>query len=70
MRRICENLGMSWARQSVKLEQQKEKFNRCDIETVAEDGKPREMVAIPTRKLALWLACMSGRMERAGGAWG
>lgn len=59
MRRICENLGMAWQRQAAKLEAQKEKFNCHLMGTVAEDGKTREMVAIPTRKLALWLACIN-----------
>jgi hypothetical protein len=59
MRRICENLGMAWGYQSQKLEEQREKFNCSDIRTVAEDGKTRKMLAIPTRNLALWLACIN-----------
>jgi len=59
MRRICENLGMDWASQSVKLGKQKEKFARCDITTHDSSGRSQEMVAIPTRKLALWLACIN-----------
>jgi hypothetical protein len=59
MRRICENLGMAWQSQNAKLMEQREKFNRNDIVTVAEDGKAREMVAVPVRKLALWLASIN-----------
>jgi hypothetical protein len=64
MRRICENLGMDWASQSVKLSRQSEKFARCDIATHDTSGRLQEMVAIPVRKLALWLACIISATRR------
>lgn len=33
--------------------------------TVAEDGKSREMISIPVRKLALWLACINSNKVAA-----
>lgn len=45
MRRICENIGLDWARQSVKLNEIKEKLNCCHMPTVAADGKEREPAA-------------------------
>lgn len=59
MRRICENLGMNWAGQLEKLRNQSEKFSCMDIHTTGPDGKTYEMAAVPTRKLALWLACIN-----------
>jgi hypothetical protein len=61
MRRICQNLGMAWQSQNAKLLAQREKFSRNDIVTTGADGKTYEMVAIPVRKLALWLACIRRR---------
>lgn len=59
MRRICENLGLDWKSQLVKLRAQAEKFVCGDITTHDSSGRSQEMVAIPTRKLALWLACIN-----------
>lgn len=55
MRPIVEAIGLDWASQTVKLNKNKEKFNCCDITTVAEDGKNRSMLFIPLRKLNGWL---------------
>lgn len=55
MRPIVEAIGLDWAGQTVKLNRSKEKFNCCDITTVAEDGKNRSMLFIPLRKLNGWL---------------
>lgn len=55
MRPIVEAMGLDWAGQTVKLNHNKEKFNCCDIATVAEDGKNRSMLFIPLRKLNGWL---------------
>ncbi|MBG6247015.1 MULTISPECIES: phage antirepressor N-terminal domain-containing protein [Symbiopectobacterium] len=52
---IVENIGLSWASQSVKLNSQMGKFNCCDIETVASDGRVRAQLCIPLRKLNGWL---------------
>ena len=51
---IAEALGLSWASQTVKL-QGDSRFNCFDIETVGMDGKSREMLCIPLRKLNGWL---------------
>lgn len=59
MRRIVENMGVDWARQSVKLEAQKGKFNCCHMPTVGADGKTREMLSMPLDKLPLWLASIN-----------
>ena len=59
MRRIVENMGLNWAGQHAKLLEQKSKFNCIDIHTVADDGKPREMLAMPVEKLPLWLASIN-----------
>ncbi len=55
LRPVVENIGLSWASQSVKLNNQKGKFNCCDIETVAADGKIRSQMCIPLKKLNGWL---------------
>lgn len=59
MRRIVENLGMDWARQSVKLVGHMEKFNCCHMPTVGADGKDRDMLSMPVEKLPLWLATIN-----------
>lgn len=51
MRPIVEGIGIDWASQYKKLIENTAKFNRCDITTVASDGKPREMLCIPIKKL-------------------
>lgn len=55
MRPVVEGLGLSWPRQSQKLQGNKEKFKCCHMATVAEDGKNREILVIPLRKLNGWL---------------
>ncbi|MCK9540190.1 phage antirepressor N-terminal domain-containing protein, partial [Dokdonella sp.] len=54
MRPIVENVGLDWGTQYRKLA---EKFGSSVVvmTTVAEDGRLREMTAIPLRKLAAWL---------------
>ena len=59
MRRIVENMGLDWARQSVKLAGGKGKFNCCHMPTVGLDGKPRGMLAMPVEKMQLWLASIN-----------
>ncbi len=55
MRPVCDGIGLEWARQSQKLTDQSEKFNCVHMPTVAADGKQREMVCIPLKKLNGWL---------------
>lgn len=59
MRRIVENLGVDWGSQFRKLHEQSAKFNCCDMTTVGDDGKQREMLCMPVSKLALWLATIN-----------
>lgn len=54
MKSIVENMGMDWKSQQVKLA---EKFGatRVIITSVGEDGRNRDMVCLPLRKLPAWL---------------
>ena len=52
-RPIVEGMGLNWGSQSAKLKNPK--FNCCDIETVAQDGKIRTMLCMPIKKLNGWL---------------
>lgn len=51
---IVENLGLSWGKQTEKL-QNTPHFNCSLIAIVAQDGKNREMLCIPVRKLTAFL---------------
>lgn len=64
MREIVEGIGLSWASQSVKLNQNRTKFNCFDIETVGADGKKREMLCIPIKKLNGWLFSLNPNKVR------
>jgi hypothetical protein len=55
MRSITDGMGLSWSTQRQKLERQKDKFNCVHMNTVAEDGKMREMLCLPVKKLNGWL---------------
>ncbi len=54
MRTLVENMGLNWASQYTTLT---DKFGStvAIIATVGEDGKSREMVGLPLRKLPGWL---------------
>jgi len=54
MKPIVANMGLDWNTQWVKLG---DKFSSTMgiIPTVAEDGKTRDMICLPLRKLAAWL---------------
>lgn len=54
MKPIVTNMGLDWNTQWIKLT---EKFGSTMgiIPTVAEDGKTREMICLPLRKLPAWL---------------
>ena len=62
MRRIVENMGLSWGSQREKLIG---RFNCTDIDTVGADGKVRSMTAVPVRMLPLWLATINANKVRA-----
>lgn len=54
MRPIAENMGLDWATQFRKM-MEKFKSTVGIMTTVAEDGKQREMICLPLRKLPAWL---------------
>ncbi|ECF2799445.1 hypothetical protein B6171_004841 [Salmonella enterica subsp. enterica serovar Miami] len=55
MKPVVEAIGLDWASQTVKLNKYKDKFNCCDITTVASDGKLRSVLCMPLKKLNGWL---------------
>ncbi|MDW0618195.1 phage antirepressor N-terminal domain-containing protein [Mannheimia haemolytica] len=65
VRPIVEALGLSWGSQSIKLNKNKEKFNCFDIETVGADGKIRQMLCMPIKKLNGWLFSINPEKVRA-----
>lgn len=65
MREIVEGIGLEWARQAKKLNEQSRKFNCVLMYTVAEDGKNREMLCIPIKKLNGWLFSLNPNKVRA-----
>lgn len=64
MRRIVENLGLSWPRQMRKLEEERGRFSCCHMASTGTDGKTYQMLAIPVRKLPLWLATINPNKVR------
>lgn len=65
MREIVEGIGLDWKGQHKKLMEQSEKFNCGHITTVAKDGKNREMLCIPIKKLNGWLFGLNPNKVRA-----
>jgi len=59
IRPICENLGLDWKSQYTKLMSEQELWNCGIITTVAADGKQREMVCLPLKKLNAWVLGIS-----------
>lgn len=55
VRPIVEALGLAWGTQQQKLSRSKGKFNCIHMNIVAEDGKNREMLCMPLKKLNGWL---------------
>lgn len=55
MREIVLGIGLDWKGQHKKLIEYSDKFNCGHITTVAQDGKNREMLCIPIKKLNGWL---------------
>ena len=65
MRQIVENIGIDWTGQSVKLRKMKDKFNCRDISMVAADGKIRNLLCLPLKKLNGWLFSINPEKVRA-----
>jgi len=65
MRSITEGMGLSWSTQKQKFDRQGDKFNCVHMNTVAEDGKNREMLCMPVRKLNGWLFSINAEKCRS-----
>lgn len=65
MREIVEGIGLEWARQAQKLNNQKEKFSCVHMYTTASDGKKYEMICIPIKKLNGWLFSLNPNKVRS-----
>ncbi|MEU5448683.1 phage antirepressor N-terminal domain-containing protein [Streptomyces californicus] len=57
-RPAVEHIGLAWSAQLQKLKN-RSWFNRVDINTVAEDGKVRPMVAVDVPTFLMWLATVN-----------
>lgn len=64
MRPLVENMGMDWASQSTKLNANKARWSVAIIATVAQDGKERETLCLPVRKLPAFLASINPKKVR------
>ena len=56
---ISEALGLDWAGQYKKISNDLERLNCRHMSIVAEDGKQREMLCIPIKKVAIWLCSIN-----------
>lgn len=65
LRRIVENLGLSWSSQYQKIDKLRDKFSCVDIDTTGSDGKTYVMLCIPLRKLNGWLFSINPNKVRA-----
>lgn len=65
IRPLVEAIGLDWASQSVKLSKNRAKFNCCDIATVGKDGRIREMLCMPIKKLNGWLFSINPEKVRS-----
>jgi len=59
MRRIVENMGLSWPRQNDKLQEQQSKFTCSHMATRDSLGREQAMLCMPVDKLPLWLATIN-----------
>ncbi|HDR1057122.1 TPA: phage antirepressor N-terminal domain-containing protein [Pasteurella multocida] len=65
MREIVLGIGLDWKVQHKKLVEQSAKFNCGHITTVAQDGKNREMLCMPIKKLNGWLFSINPNKVRS-----
>lgn len=56
---VAENLGLFWQTQCRKLLQDARRWQAQTIKVKAQDGKLREMLCLPLRKLPAWLMSIS-----------
>lgn len=59
MRRVVENIGLSWPAQRIKLVESGPRFACSDIATHDSSGRVQPMLAMPVAKLPLWLATIN-----------
>lgn len=64
VRPIVENMGLEWSTQKQKLDRNP-KFNCCLMATVAKDGKIREVLCLPIKKLNGWLFSINPERVRS-----
>ncbi|AWY20096.1 phage antirepressor N-terminal domain-containing protein [Moraxella bovis] len=64
IRPIVENMGLEWSTQKQKLDRNP-KFNCVHMNTVAKDGKIREVLCMPIKKLNGWLFSINPEKVRA-----
>ena len=62
---IVKARGLDWGGQQQKLSKSNDKFNCRDISMVAKDGKIREMLCMPLKKLNGWLFSINPEKVRA-----
>ena len=60
---IVENLGLSWASQTVKLNENRGRYGCFDIETPSAGG-PQKMICIPVRKVTAFLYSINANKVR------
>lgn len=56
---ICDAIGLDWSAQHAKITSMGKRWNSCQVTAISADGKRREMVCMPLRKLSGWLASIS-----------
>lgn len=66
MKPIVENMGLDWSAQAAKFRANKERWAVVMITTVAQDGKEREVLCVPIRKLPAFLASINPKKVREG----
>lgn len=62
---IVEAMGLDWGGEQQKLSKSGDKFNCRDISMVAKDGKIRQMLCMPLKKLNGWLFSINPEKVRA-----
>ncbi|MFU2098269.1 phage antirepressor N-terminal domain-containing protein [Mannheimia haemolytica] len=62
---IVEAMGLDWGGQQQKLSKSGDKFNCRDISMVAKDGKIRQMLCMPIKKLNGWLFSINPEKVRS-----
>lgn len=64
MKPIVENMGLAWKPQFLKLTEHAERWSVTMMVTVAADGKKREVLCMPVRKLPAFLNTINARKVR------